>query len=90
MKYKKEDFLLLNSQKNFYGLANKVYWKLKELNGRKEFRSKDELMEFLKTVSKHDLLHQRNFGVKSYQILIKWLENELREFDFLHKSKVDK
>jgi hypothetical protein len=79
MNYEKEDFPFLDDLKrrNIFGLKFHVYNLLLRMNNDNWFKTKDELLEFLKGKSSVDFLSQRGFGRRSLLQLREWVEKNL-------------
>lgn len=79
---KKEDFPFLNSERRVtYGLSVRVYNALRCAAGKdftKEFKSKDEILQFLKGKDYDYFRTMRNFGRKSLRELVEWVKNEIK------------
>lgn len=79
---KREDFPFLdNIKRNTFGLSGRVYNVLRYAAGKsftKEFKSKDEILQFLKGKDYDYFRTMRNFGKKSFKELVEWVKKEIK------------
>lgn len=64
-------------RRNIFGLKFHVYNLLRQMNNNNWFKTKDELLEFLKGKNSVDFLSQRGFGRRSLLQLREWVEKNL-------------